>query len=69
MENKNLKNRRTKVGRPPYILNEKLFLETLKRVKNNEISNVEAMSICNCRKTLYYRFKKKLEASLWILKK
>lgn len=57
------------VGRPPYILNKKLFIETLKRVKNKEISNVQAMSICNCRKTLYYKFKKELEATLWIKNK
>lgn len=55
----NIKNK--KIGRPPYILNEELFIETLKKVKNNEISNIQAMSICNCRKTLYYFYKKKLE--------
>lgn len=61
MENKNLKNKRSK-GRQPYILDKELFIKTLKRVHNKEISNIQAMQICNCRKTLYYKFKKELEA-------
>ena len=56
---KNLKNK--KMGRPPYVLNEKLFIKTLERVRTGEINNLQAMKICNCKKTLYYKYKKKYE--------
>ena len=56
---------KNKVGRPKFVLdNKKLFIETLKRVKNKEINNLEAMRICNMRKTLYYRYKKQMEANI-----
>lgn len=59
MENQISKNK--KIGRPPYILDKKLFIKTLKRVQNGEINNLEAMKICNCKKTLYFKFKKEME--------
>lgn len=55
----NLKIKKNKVGRPPYRPNKRLFIETLKRVEKNEISNVQAMKLLNCKKTLYYFYKKK----------
>lgn len=56
---KNLKNKNCKkYGRPPYILNEKLFIKTLAKVKSGEINNLQAMEICNIKKTLYYKYKK-----------
>ena len=60
MENQISKNK--KIGRPPYILDKKLFIKTLKRVQNGEINNLKAMEICNMKKTMYYRYKKEMEA-------
>lgn len=54
----NLKIKKNKVGRPPYIPNKQLFIEILKRVETGEISNVEAMKLLNCKKTLYYFYKR-----------
>ena len=60
-----MKKSKNKVGRPKFVLdNKKLFIETLKRVKNKEINNLEAMKICNMRKTLYYKYKKQMEANI-----
>ena len=56
MENKKLKIK--KIGRKPFILNEKLFIKTLEKVKTGEINNLQAMEICKCKKTLYYKYKK-----------
>lgn len=56
MENKKLKIK--KIGRKPYILNEKLFIKTLEKVRTGEINNLQAMEICKCKKTLYYKYKK-----------
>lgn len=56
MENKKLKIK--KIGRKPFILNEKLFIKTLEKVRTGEINNLQAMEICKCKKTLYYKYKK-----------
>ena len=51
-------NKKSKIGRPPFVLNERLFIKTLERVKNGEINNLQAMEICKCKKTIYYKYKK-----------
>lgn len=55
---KKFKNKYSKIGRPPFILNEKLFIKTLEKVRTGEINNLKAMEICKCKKTLYYKYKK-----------
>lgn len=56
---------KNKVGRPKFALeNKKLFEETLNRVKSKEINNIQAMAICNMRKTMYYKLKKEMEANI-----
>lgn len=55
---------KNKVGRPKYQVNKKEFIKTLKKVRNNEITNVQAMQILNCRKTLYYYYKNQFKEEI-----
>lgn len=55
---------KNKVGRPKYQLDKDVFIKILKKVESNEITNVQAMQILNCRKTLYYYYKKQFKEEI-----